>query len=386
MPLIEAKASTIRGFTDYLQLQSLIKYCKGYDKIAVAVFNLGIPLSTIPLSILGASAISFIVAYLTVPYFNTFMVHTGIVGRDIMKPGRLVVADMGGPGVVSGFLIGVFFFIGVEIFLPPRLPGIIYILASLNTILIITLIGVFDTLTTLMKKREGTGVFEQFKKIGIPRWLYFFIPLPAAVPLMAVNAGVSKMTLPLIGRIELGLMYPLVLVPLAVLCCSNATNFLAGFNGMEAGMGAVLLFAVGVYSYFQNQYNATMIAICFGVALLAFLKYNWYPAKVFPGDLNYTIGAVFASVTIIGNMEKFAILCFIPYIIEAFLKAASGFEAESYGILQADGTLKPIDNRIRGLTHLVMRMGSFNEWQVSLIMISFEVVVCLLSFIIIPYV
>jgi UDP-N-acetylglucosamine--dolichyl-phosphate N-acetylglucosaminephosphotransferase len=339
-----------------------------------------------PISLIGAVSLSFAISYLSIPYFNRYMLAAGIVGTDIMKKEKMPIADMGGPGVITGFLLGVFFFIGFEIFIPPRLNGLVYILSVLCTVLIISMIGIFDTLTALIKKREGEGEFEQFKRIGIPRWLYFFLPLPAAIPLIAVNAGVSKLTLPFLGRIDFGLAYPLVLIPLAILCCSNATNFLAGFNGLEAGMGTVLHLSVGLYAYHQGQYNAAMIALCFAFALMAFMRYNWYPASVFPGDLNYTIGAVFASVTVIGNMEKFAILCFSPYILEAFLKALSKFEAESYGILQQDGTVKPRERKIRGLTHLVMSLGEFTEPQVTSILICLEILVCTLSFIMISYV
>jgi len=337
-------------------------------------------MNSIPYSLLGAVSLSFAVTYGLIPVFNGFMKSIGVVGFDIMKEDKKPVADMGGPGVVTGFLLGVFFYIGIEILIPPRLNGLVYILATLSTVLIITLIGVFDTLTALSKEREGAGEFEQFKKIGIPRWLYFFIPLPAAVPLMAVNAGVNHMVIPFIGKVEFGLWYPLFLVPVAVLCCSNATNFLAGFNGLEAGMGFVIHLAIGLYAYQQGQFNAAMIALTFAFALLGFLRYNWYPAKVFPGDLNYTIGAVYSSVAIIGNMEKFAILCFMPYIVEAFLKAASRFEAESYGVLQPDGTVKPREDKIRGMTHLVMSMGDFTEPQVTTILIGIQVVVAALSF------
>jgi len=337
-------------------------------------------LVTVPI----AAVVSFVVSLLMMPFFNRYMHAIGVVGYDIMKREKTPVADMGGPGVLTGFLVGVFFWVGFEIFYPPRLHGMVYILASLCTILIISLIGIFDSLTALSMTREGSGEFEQYKKVGIPRWLYFFIPLPAAVPLMAVNAGISRMTLPFIGRIELGLLYPLALVPLAVLCCSNATNFLAGFNGLEAGMGFVLHLSIGVYAVQQGQVNAGVVALCFAGSLLGFLRYNWYPARVFPGDLNYVIGAVFASVTVIGNMEKFAVVCFIPYIIEAFLKAASRFEAESYGILQPDGTVKPRLDKVRGLTHLVMKMGDFHEWQVTGILIAFEAACCLAGFLLTP--
>jgi len=337
-------------------------------------------------SLVGAVSLSFAVSYLAIPYFNRFMHAAGIIGVDIMKKEKKPVADMGGPGVISGFILGVFFFIGLESFTPKGLSGLGYILAALCTVLIITLIGIFDTLTALFKRREGRGEFERYKKIGIPRWLYFLIPIPAAVPLIAVNAGVSKLSLPFFGRVDFGILYPLVLIPLAILCCSNATNFLAGFNGLEAGVGAVMHLSIGVYAFRQGQLNAAMVALCFAFSLLAFLRYNWYPAKVFPGDLNYTIGAVYASVTVIGNMEKFAILCFIPYVIEALLKAVSRFEAESYGILQSDGTVKPRDGKIRGLTHMVMGLGDFNEKQVTLILIGLEIIVCALSFIVIGYI
>ena len=343
-------------------------------------------MNSTPISLLGAVTLSFAVSYLAIPYFNRFMIAAGILGTDIMKKEKKPVADMGGPGVISGFILGIFFFIGLESFTPPGLSGLGYILAALCTVLIITLIGIFDTLTALFKKREGSGVFVRYKKIGIPRWLYFLIPIPAAVPLIAVNAGVSTLSLPFIGRVDFGILYPLILIPLAILCCSNATNFLAGFNGLEAGVGAVLHFSIGIYAYTQGRLNAAMLALCFAFSLLAFLRYNWYPAKVFPGDLTYTIGAVYASVTIIGNIEKFAVLCFIPYMIEAILKAASKFEAESYGILTENGIVKPRSNKIRGLTHLVMNLGDYTEPQVTMIIICIEVVICMVCFLIIGYI
>ncbi len=310
-----------------------------------------IPLAmvVVPLSIIAAVALSFAISYITIPIFNKFMIAAGIVGRDIMKRKAELIPDMGGSGVITGFLAGIFIFIGLEVFASKNSTDLINILASLNTILIITLIGIFDVLTALMKKKEGLGIFERLKRRGIPSWFYFFIPLPAAVPLMAVNAGVTYMSLPFIGRVELGLIYPLILIPLAVLCCSNATNFLAGFNGLEAGMGFVLHLSLGIFALLSNRLAAAAIALVFAAALASFFRYNWY-GRVFPGDLNYTIGAVCACVTVLGNMEKFTILCFTPWIFEAMLKALSGFKAENFGYSarrrnrQAKGVKDPISD------------------------------------------
>jgi UDP-N-acetylmuramyl pentapeptide phosphotransferase/UDP-N-acetylglucosamine-1-phosphate transferase len=67
---------------------------------------------------LGSAAfLSFVFTYALTPYFIRFCRATGIVGRDVMKRKRAIVADMGGPGVVTGFLTGVFFYIGMSIFL-----------------------------------------------------------------------------------------------------------------------------------------------------------------------------------------------------------------------------------------------------------------------------
>ena len=347
-----------------------------------------IPLAMVdvPLPLVAAIALSFAVSYLSIPIFNKFMIAAGIVGRDIMKNDSGPIADMGGPGVITGFVLGVFVYIGLEVFALRNSADLINILASLNTILIITIIGIFDVLTALMKKNEGQGIFEKLKRRGIPSWFYFFLPLPAAVPLMAINAGVTSMVFPFVGRVQLGVIYPLILVPLAVLCCSNATNFFAGFNGLEAGMGFVLHVALGVFALLTNHIAAAVVALTFAVALVSFLRYNWYPAKVFPGDLNYTIGAVAACVTVLGNMEKFAILCFTPWIIESVLKASSKFQAENYGILQADCTLKPREDKIRSLTHLVMRSGRFTEVQVTSILIALEVVVCAIAVAVIRFI
>ena len=92
---------------------------------------------------IGAAALSFAMTYIAVPLFNQYMHNIGIVGYDIMKKEKKPVADMGGPGVITSFLSGVFFFIGVELFITERLADLNNILAAISTVLIITLIGCF---------------------------------------------------------------------------------------------------------------------------------------------------------------------------------------------------------------------------------------------------
>jgi len=328
-----------------------------------------------------ASILSFFVTFVTTPVFIDFLKNVGITGNDLMKKDKRDVPEMGGPCVLIGFLAGIFFFIGVEIFIyGDSLGNLLGLFASISTILIIEIIGMFEVLTSLIKERGGSGPFKDQKRKGISRWLYFIIPLPAAVPLMAVNVGTTWMVFPFIGKVNLGFLYPLVLVPFTVLTVPNATNFLGGFNGLEAGMGSVILFYLGVYSFLNERLVASTLAFTFAFALLAFFRFNWYPAKIFPGDLNHIIGTVIVCVAVIGNIEKFSTLCFIPWILEAFLKLRSKFQAENYGVLQEDGTLSAPYQKIYSLTHLIMKMRRFKESQISGILISIELATCTLAF------
>jgi UDP-N-acetylglucosamine--dolichyl-phosphate N-acetylglucosaminephosphotransferase len=63
-----------------------------------------------------------------------------------------------------------------------------------------------------------------------------------------------------------------------------------------------------------------LIAFIVCASLLAFLSFNWYPAKVFPGNsFTYSIGALIATLAILGNMERIAVWLFIPYFVEILL-------------------------------------------------------------------
>jgi UDP-N-acetylglucosamine--dolichyl-phosphate N-acetylglucosaminephosphotransferase len=156
---------------------------------------------------------------------------------------------------------------------------------------------------------------------------------------------------------------------------------LAGMNGLEAGLGAVSMFSLGVYTLMAGRAEASMIAFTLCFSLLAFLRWNWFPAKFLPGDsLTYLIGASFASIVIIGNVEKFGIFIFLPWIIEVLLKIRSRFKARSLGDLRADGTLAPPYKKIYSLTHVVMKIRPMKEWKVTAIIILFEIAICILAF------
>ncbi|MBI4021235.1 MAG: hypothetical protein HY369_03250 [Candidatus Aenigmarchaeota archaeon] len=332
--------------------------------------------------ILVVFAFSFLTALAITPRFMVFLRGSNIVGIDQQKKGRPLLPSSGGLPVAFGLLAGIMLAIAADTFIQPGRLNLTALLAASSTILIVTLVGVLDDLnirTTQSVARTGTKEY----RIGLRQWVKPVMSLAGAVPLMAISAGASDLALPFTGVIDVGILYPLLLVPLAVVVVSNVNNMLAGMNGLEAGLGFVASLALGVYLLQVGRLEGAIISLTLAAALLAFLKFNWFPAKILPGDsLTYLIGATFVTAVIIGNAEKFGIFIYIPWIVEAFLKLRGRFAVSSLGILQKDGRLGPRYPRISSLTHVFLRTGSFTERQITLGLIGIEVVIVLIGFLI----
>jgi UDP-N-acetylglucosamine--dolichyl-phosphate N-acetylglucosaminephosphotransferase len=120
-------------------------------------------------------------------------------------------------------------------------------------------------------------------------------------------------------------------------------------------MGVIILATLGAVAYVTDKIEIALLAFCMVGALLAFLRFNWYPAKVFPGDsLTYPVGALIACIAILGDLEKIALILFIPYIIDFFLVLRSGCKDEAFAKVNDDGTLEKPFEKITHMTHFAL--------------------------------
>ena len=123
--------------------------------------------------------------------------------------------------------------------------------------------------------------------------------------------------------IPLGGFYYLYLICLCIFS-TNSINILAGINGVEGIQGLVIAISIAINDIIQLNMNASKLSahlnslyflIPFIATTLGYLKFNWYPAKVFGGDSYcYFAGMVFATVGILGNFSKTVLLFMIPQI------------------------------------------------------------------------
>ncbi len=336
------------------------------------------------LSVIIPLIIAFITTFFSIPYFERFFSRIQIIATDMQKKNKPIIPIAGGIPVFFGFIIGVLSYVAINTFILKNNISLLYLFAAMLTASVIAMIGFFDDINVRSKRTYiGSGAVDF--KVGLKQWQKALLPLVAAIPLMVVYAGVTSISIPLLGTLNFGIFFPLVLIPVAVVLVSNATNMLAGVNGLEAGSTSVALIALGVFTI-NSSPVAAIISFTGAASLIAFLKFNWSPAKMLPGDsLTYFSGALIVSAVIVGGVERFGIVIFIPWIIEAFLKLRGKFKVRSYGDLQKDGTLKAPYEKIYSLTHVAMKIPEwlkikrFTEKQIAFLLILFEVLICIAS-------
>ena len=274
--------------------------------------------------------------------------------------------------VLAGVSLGILSYIAVNTFYFNNNEKLIHIFALLSVLFIASIVGIVDDLLGWKK--------------GLSKKIRILIILFSAVPLMVINAGTSTMSFPFFGAINFGLLYPLIIIPIGVLGAITTFNFLAGYNGLEASQGILILSALAIATYITGNSWLSVIALFMIAPLIAFYIFNKYPAKIFPGDiLTYSVGALIASIAILGNIEKIAVFFFIPYIIEIVLKIRGKLEKQSFAKVNKEGGLEMPYKKIYGLEHLAIYIlkkinKKVYEKEVVYLINGFQILVVLLGF------
>jgi UDP-N-acetylglucosamine--dolichyl-phosphate N-acetylglucosaminephosphotransferase len=233
---------------------------------------------------------------------------SSMVGKDMNKPDYPIVPRSGGlvVAVVICFSLLIYIFLKTFSLLGTPSLNVIEALAITATVLLAGFIGFIDD---VLGWKDG---LSQMQKV--------LLTIPIALPLVVINAGQSVIVLPILGNVDLGLLYPLLIIPIGIIGATNGYNLLAGYNGLEASMGLVIFGTFGFTSLLVGRLWIALIAFIVFASLLWFLVFNWYPAKTFQGNaFSYAVGAMVGTLAILGNMERIAVWLFIPYFFEILL-------------------------------------------------------------------
>lgn len=315
--------------------------------------------------------LSFFIVLFFIPIWIKKAKKIGLIWEDMNKKNHPKdVAGSGGLIVLMGFVFGVLLYIAIKTFIIKTEILTFEIFALLTTILLAGIIGFIDDIFGWV---HG----------GIPAKLRILLLAFASIPLVVINAGESTMM-----GIEFGLIYPLLFIPIGIVGATTTFNFLAGFNGLEASQGILILGALSLVTWFTGSTWLTLICLVMIACLIGFYLFNHYPAKIFPGDaLTYSVGSLIAIVAILGNIEKIAVFFFIPYILETGLKVRGKLKKESFAKVNSDGSLDNPYEKIYSLTHLSLFIlkklkKKVNEQDVVYLINLFQILIIIIGMII----
>jgi UDP-GlcNAc:undecaprenyl-phosphate GlcNAc-1-phosphate transferase len=97
-----------------------------------------------------------------------------------------------------------------------------------------------------------------------------------------------------------------------ILTVINAFNIIDIMDGLAASVGVLSALTIFVVSLYSNDFLISILALSLAASLLAFLKFNWEPARIYLGDAgSMVLGLVIGSLTMMVRYTRFNRLAFI---------------------------------------------------------------------------
>lgn len=212
-------------------------------------------------------------------------------------------AGKGGTPTMGGIIFIIACILGSVIFL--KLDGGI----SVIVLLVFVGYGLLGFLDDIIKvrghKNEGLKPYQKIiGQVGIALAVAIFVYLKVGTKLDFFGL-----------KIDLGFwIIPFILF--FFVAVTNAVNLTDGLDGLAGGTSIIYLLAFGVILFLQGQTNLTILSLSLAGALLGFLCYNTFPAKIFMGDTgSLAIGGMIACLGVFSGLELIMPIIGIMFVL-----------------------------------------------------------------------
>jgi len=218
-----------------------------------------------------------------------------------------------------------------------------------------------------------TGVLDD--KYDIRPIVKLFGQIIAATFLISSGLIIERITLPLIGIIDLGVFSVLITI-LWVVGITNAINLIDGLDGLATGVSTIALSSMFVMAIIDTQVFAAYLCVVLIGANLGFLYHNYYPAKIYMGDTGSNfLGYMIAVISMLGLFKNIAILSFVIPVIVLAVPIFDTLFAIIRRITNKQKISKPDNKHIH---YQLLRVG-FTHRQSVLIMYTFSLLFGILA-------
>lgn len=167
-----------------------------------------------------------------------------------------------------------------------------------------------DFLKVVLRRSDGLIAWQKFG-------LQFLVTIGFALYLTQVLHLSLALRVPFLPDVVLDFgWFNYVVLFVAVLGTVNGVNFTDGLDGLAT---TVTIIVAGFFAIICAMEAPDLVCICVAVigALLGFLIYNHYPAKIFMGDTgSLALGGFVAGIAYVLQMPLFIVLVGLIYMIE----------------------------------------------------------------------
>lgn len=310
------------------------------------------------LAILSAFCVGFLVTPLLIKFLIRMKIGDTPGGRKIHTK---FIPSMGGVSIMTAAAVSLAIW-GWQF----PLPDIRYLLGAIT---LMFFVGLRDDMVELKATHKLLGQL-------------------VAVILVVIVADIRIRDLHgFLGVGELNLYFSYAFSAFTLLALTNAFNLIDGLDGLAGTMGTIVLSCLGVWFYFQGLESYALLSFTFLGGILAFLIFNWYPAKIFMGDtgsltLGFVIGIlIIAFMDINGALPAGAFFKFTPtYSAGIALMMFPLYDMArvfTRRISQGKGPMTPDKSHVH---HFLMRMGLKHN-QVTLILAGLQLTLVLMVFV-----
>jgi UDP-N-acetylglucosamine--dolichyl-phosphate N-acetylglucosaminephosphotransferase len=263
-------------------------------------------------------AVGLLTTFVYTPKLIKKAADRGFVVKDMYKKGKPNVSNLGGLSILVGIMTSL---IAAQFLVEHSVSHDLLIFYFM--VFSYAMFGLMDDLLDVGRKM----------KIYAP----FFLALPILL-LMDTNAKLSLG----FAEVDIGILY-LIIAPMYVMVVSNLINMHSGFNGLSCGLSYILLvFTVIKVAMGQHPENI-MYVMPVGGAILAFLYFETFPAKIFWANIgSLMVGAAVGGFIVLNHLELFGIIILIPHIINFLMYVVWRIKKlgeVKFGGLREDGTL-----------------------------------------------
>jgi len=259
--------------------------------------------------ILFTIAVAFLITVILSPFFIPFLRRLKF-GQSIREEGPKSHQKKSGTPTMGGIMIILAIVVTTLImtnkYLEPTVDTYLLLFVTFGY----GLLGFLDDFIKVVLKRN-LGLTSKQKFIGQVLIAIIFYLVAKQFDLSTV------VSIPGTGfSVDLGWFY-VVFIIFWLVGFSNAVNLTDGLDGLVSGTSAIAFGAFAVLAWNTGQFDVAIFCVAVVGAVLGFLVFNAYPAKVFMGDTgSLALGGAIATVAILMKLEILLIVIGGIFVIE----------------------------------------------------------------------